>query len=295
MVISTLTGAVAGGICLLFIVGAYLVGRKVGQISPSERSDLLAQIKRLESSYDSLYEIRKKDFETIHELQVVQANLQKMLKSREVKWPQEKQKITSAVVWERRKFASHPEVNLKNLSEEIQLYHGKEVHLKVSLTPSAAWKHRSQHPIRDLFWRGPAERMVEDLRSILRDPSYGFTATLPPNATEPEPRFVWKTDSAVVVFDVTLTVYETTEVPNVHYVEVPVYEIKVVEVDRIPPRESSPTPDPAPVAPLDMDKIAALVEVMVDTRLAQRSGRLPKQDLAPNTPHGTSKELEPVP
>lgn len=208
--------------------------------------------------------------------------LKKIAMSHEVKWPDPPQpKKIKEKIWEKRRYSDHPSANLKALQADLEAFKSQEVELSVTLQPCGGWKsvlENKQFRDRDFFkemaFHGPPSRVGKEISNFFKDHDMPFMSRLSKTDIQEHEKgsfgelLKWNdTDSAVVmIIDLSVTrVEQPAQKPEVHIVQVPVIETRVVEIVKTVEVQVAEPPDQA--------QLAALVEVAIEEKLAQRALR----------------------
>lgn len=213
-------------------------------------------------------------------------------------------------VWKERRYAGHPSSNLEGLRLDFAELRDEHVLVALDIELLGGWKRLfgGEHeaavgdvtrPLRagdTMLFEGPADRVLEQLTTFLRDDDTGFVTT------SDDGEKTWRDPDSPMTWLLTVDVLEgRASPPDVHYVEVLRVQHELVErvVER--PVVHTLSPEAASrLGRLEAERPAAQLVALIDVRDLDRSDRLRLDSAAlmsalqaPATPeHEDRREVE---
>jgi hypothetical protein len=203
------------------------------------------EVDRQESNSKWLRERNDQVDKALVEKQAEATEYRRMAETHEVKLPPppEPGEVQTGTLWKDRLFSNHPQMNLTNLERELKSagVWGKDINLRIELLGSAlgggtgfsraiekSWLRdgKKTKDIGPWVYHGTARRAMEDLKTFIMDDDTGLMKGVKKKD--------WVDKDSALVFKVSVDVTEVIEpppLPEIHVVEVPVVEVRYVEVE----------------------------------------------------------------
>jgi hypothetical protein len=182
-------------------------------------------------------------------------------------------------VWKDRRFAGHPASNLEGLTHDFAAFRDEHVLVKLDIELLGGWKRlfggeaaaegpvtRPQSAGDGMIFEGPADRVLEQITTFVRDDDTGFLT----KGDDGQER--WRDPDSPMTWLLTVDVLEgTASPPEVKYVEV--LRVQQELVERVVERPVVYTVTPE-VASTLKDRAPAQLVALVDVQTLDRRERL---------------------